>query len=91
MTMHYQFFREIILSIEKGGSFVSLSDERSLIFACDGIQGKRGLMHLLLSFVPDHLQEGVAKVSIQQVVSENIDYGKHAWVEEFEIKYAMAD
>ncbi len=33
LASHYQFFREILLSLEKGGVFVLLSDERNPVFS----------------------------------------------------------
>ncbi len=43
-TAHYQFFREVILTIEKGGTFVLLSDERSPVFKCRSGNQEKGLM-----------------------------------------------
>ena len=89
IASYYQFFREVIFALELGGSFVLLSDERSLTFSCDGPQGKRGLMPFLLSLVPQSVLPRVATVSVQQVVAAIKASERHGWITEFERKYGL--
>lgn len=90
LAVHYQFFREVLFSLELGGSFVLLSDERNPTFRYTGPGGDRGLVPLLLSLVPENLHDRVAMVSIQQVVQAIKSSGRHTWIEEFEKKYGLS-
>jgi hypothetical protein len=89
LAIHYQFFREFLFALERGGSFVLLSDDRSPTFFCHGPMGKRGLMPLLLSFVPEPLRDRIGMVSIQQVVAAIKESERHGWIAQFEMKYGM--
>lgn len=89
LATHYQFFREVLFALELGGAFVLLSDERNPTFACPNSAGKRGLVPLLLSFVPENFHDRVAMVSIQQIVQTIKDSGRHPWIADFESKYAL--
>lgn len=89
LSSHYQFFRGVLFALEKGGTFLLLSDERSPTFFCrDGTT--RGLMPLLLKYIPRHLQNQVGHLSIQDVVKAIQLPGRHEWVEQFKTKYGMA-
>ena len=90
LAPHYQFFRELLFALEMGGSFVLLSDERSPVFYCDGPQGQRGLMPLLLGLLPEELRKNVAAISIQELVAEIQLSGRHEWIDEFCLKYGLA-
>jgi hypothetical protein len=90
LSEHYQFFRELILALEKGGIFVLLSDDRSPVFRCQGPKGERGLLPLLLSLVPAEIKRSVAQVSVQELVGEIEKTGKHGWIKDFKEKYALA-
>jgi len=90
-TVHYQFFREVILAIEKGGTFVLLSDERSPVFRCPSGETEKGLMPFLTGLLPARLQERVASISTQELIGTIEQHKKHHdWVFEFKKKYAMA-
>jgi hypothetical protein len=65
LATYYQFFREVIFSLELGGSFVLLSDERSPTFICDGPQGRRGLMPFLLSLL--HVFDNIKQVHLAEL------------------------
>jgi hypothetical protein len=87
---HYQFFREILFSLEKGGAFVLLSDERSPVFHCSANGEKRGLMPFLMEFIPDELKNRVASISVQQLTNAIKESYKHAdWIDQFECKYGL--
>jgi len=90
LSVHYQFFREVLFALELGGNFVLLYDERNPTFICNGALGKRGLMPLLLSFVPEDMRERVRMLSVQQVVWAINSTGRHEWIEKFESKYGLS-
>lgn len=90
-ALHYQFFREVILSVEKNGTFVLLSDERSPVFSSSTGEDRRGLMPFLTSFLPEHLKARVISISTQEFVRELERSPTHQdWIPEFKRKYAMA-
>lgn len=87
---HYQFFREVIFSIVKDGTFVLLSDERSPVFRCGPAENEKGLMPFLTGLLPEHLRGRVASISTQELVSAIEQYPRHNdWVIEFKKKYGM--
>jgi len=88
MSMHYQFFRELLFALEKAGNFVLLSDERSPVFQ-DAETG-RGRMALLKSLLPADAQMRVHAVSVQRVVNAIERTGRHEWISEFKSKYGLA-
>ena len=89
LASHYQFFREVLFAVEKEGTFILLSDERSPTFFCDGPSGQRGLFKFLLNFVPVSIQSRIGSVSVQDLVASIKDSYRHPWIEEFEKKYGM--
>lgn len=89
LAPHYQFFRELLFAVSKGGTFILLSDDRSPVFYCDGSQGKRGLMPFLLGLLPHEIRNKVAAISIQELVKEIQSSGKHEWIDEFGLKYGL--
>lgn len=89
LAPHYQFFRGLLFALEKGGSFILLSDERSPVFFCNGPDGQRGLMPLLVELLPDELRTKVAGISIQELVAEIELSGRHEWIGEFIVKYGL--
>jgi hypothetical protein len=89
LSSHYQFFRELILALEKGGIFVLLSDDRSPVFRCKGPHGERGLMPLLISLLPTELKQHIAQVSVQELVAEIENSSEHGWIKDFKEKYAL--
>jgi hypothetical protein len=89
LSEHYQFFREVILALEKGGIFVLLSDDRSPVFRTQGSKGERGLMPLLIGLLPEKLRQRVAQVSLQELVEEIEKTGENKWIKDFKEKYAL--
>lgn len=87
---HYQFFREVLFSLEKGGIFILLSDERSPVFH-GGLKGtNRGLMPFLLTCVPQKLKGQILSISVQDLVSEIQVVSNHSdWINEFKRKYGL--
>ena len=87
---HYQFFREVLFSIEKGGIFVLLSDERSPVFHCSVNGSDNGVMPFLTEFVPDQYKSGIISISIQKLVGEIKESVIHQdWIGDFENKYGL--
>lgn len=88
---HYQYFREVLFGLEKGGTFVLLSDERSPVFHCTVNRVNKGLMPFLLQFVPEEYKDRIASVSIQDLVNSIKKSAKHQdWIKDFETKYGLA-
>jgi len=65
------------------------ADDRSPTFwqECDG--ATRGLLPLLLSFVRESFCSRVGMVTVQEVVTAIQETGRHAWITDFESKYAL--
>src|SRR5205807_3102288 len=57
LANHYQFYRELLLSIERRGYFILLADDRSPVFRSRGGGRERGLWHLLSSLAPAALRD----------------------------------
>ena len=90
LVNYYQFFREILLSIDKDGYFVLLSDERSPVFNYQNGGKVRGLIPLLTEFVPDKYKDRIVLVTIQEIVHSIKSTGRHNdWINEFELKYGL--
>jgi len=90
LVNYYQFFREILLSIDKDGFFVLLSDERSPVFNYKNGEEVRGLIPLLIEFVPDKYKDRIVLITVQEIAKSIINSGKHIdWIDEFEIKYGL--
>ena len=90
LVNYYQFFREILLSIEKGGYFVLLSDERSPVFNCNAGAKSKGLMPLLVEFVPDNYRNRIIQITVQEVVEYISKSESHNdWIDEFKDKYGL--
>ena len=90
-SAHYQFFREVLLSLEKGGTFVLLSDERSPVFHCKSEKVQRGIMPFLTEFIPAQYRSRIASISIQELIGYLKTNEKHRdWLGEFELKYGMS-
>jgi len=91
LAAYYQFFREVILALELGGSFVLLYDQRNPSFECSGSKGKRGVMPFLLSLVPAALQSKIHTITMQQLAADIRATGRHDWMAEFDQKYGLAE
>ena len=88
---HYQFFREVLLALEKRGTFVLLSDDRSPVFHCSAEGKERGLMPFLTGILPPDLHPKVASISTQELVGSIKNFsGHHDCIFEFEKKYGIA-
>lgn len=88
---HYQFFREVLFSLKKGGIFVLLSDERSPVFHCDANGKRKGIMPFLIEFIPLTYRTRIVSISIQELVEQLKTKENHRdWIEEFQLKYRIA-
>lgn len=91
LSSHYQFFREVLFALAKGGHFVLLADERNPVFYRDGAHGPRGLIPFLLQMTPAEYQGHIHCLTVQHVVGAVKASGRHEhWIGEFEKKYALA-
>lgn len=90
LVNYYQFFREILFSLEKDGVFVLLFDERSPVFNYKSGDKVRGLIPLLIEFVPEKYRDRIILLTVQEIVNSISLSGKHNdWISEFEIKYGL--
>jgi POLQ-like helicase len=91
-TNYYQFFRESLFAIHKGGHFVLLHDARSPVFLRQGKNGAvtTGLWPLLLELSPAPMRSRLHPVTIQQVVAAIQASGRHQdWIAQFKKKYGI--
>ena len=90
LSSYYQFFRELLLAVERDGKFVLLFDSRNPTFLSDGRPGQRGLVPFLLECVPPHLKQQVVTVTVQELVTAIKSSNRHPWISEFERKYGLS-
>lgn len=94
LSTSYQFFREVLFAVQKGGHFVLLHDARNPTFLSggpDSPDGPRGLWPLLTGLVPEQLRERLHIVSMQQVVDAIRASERHDdWIGEFATKYGLS-
>jgi hypothetical protein len=91
-AQYYQFFRIVLFALEYEKPCVLLSDARSPTFdnrGKDGHQPQRGVLPLLLDFVPEKLRPMVKAVNVQDVVTAIKSSGRHPWISEFVLKYGL--
>jgi len=92
LACYYQFFREALFALQKGGYFVLLYDERNPTFVCAGSDGRRGLLPFLLSHLPGGALAKVKHVTVQAVFASIMASGRHSdWTGEFARKYGLAN
>jgi hypothetical protein len=90
LATYYQFFREVVFAIQKGGHFVLLCDQRSPVFYRPDHDGDQGLMPFLLTFVPAQHRNRVHAVTIQAVAESIRQSGRHGdWISIFNAKYGL--
>ncbi len=83
-VQNYQFYRELLFALVKGGSFVLLCDERNPVFPA--------IWRELLDTVPSEYRDRLAMISVQRLVWEIRATGRHDdWIFDFVRKYGMAD
>lgn len=88
LANYYQFFREVLFAIDKGGVFVLLVDERNPAF--DSPDGSRGLWPKLIQLVPQSHRPRLAKITVQEVAQAIEKFGRHNdWIGSFKQKYAL--
>ncbi len=89
LVRHYQFFREVTFALSKGGKFVLLIDARNPAFNRQG-PTERGLYPFLKTAVPPEHQDRIACVTIQSVIQNLRQSGKHEdWLPSFIAKYGL--
>jgi hypothetical protein len=91
-AVYYQFFRESLFALAKGGHFVLLYDARSPVFVRPGLDGpsSNGLWTFLLAQAPPSMRGRLHAVTIQQLVGTIEEYPRHQdWIGLFKQKYAL--
>jgi hypothetical protein len=91
-TAYYQFFRESLFALAKGGHFVLLYDARSPVFVKQGSTGASpyGLWTFLLAQAPPAMARQLHAVTIQKVVAAIETSPTHQdWIGIFKEKYGM--
>jgi len=87
---YYQFFREVLFALSKGGVFVLLHDARNPTFVSEGPDEKRGLLPFLTSLLPKDVRDKVKQVTVQEVFEAVKESGQHEdWADEFAGKYGL--
>lgn len=90
LANYYQFFREIVFALAKGGEFVLLFDRRSPVFYRPVDEADTGLMAFLSTLVPKKHMCHVHAISIQEVAASIRRSGRHnTWIGDFEEKYGL--
>jgi hypothetical protein len=90
-TIYYQFFREVLFSLTKGGSFILLHDERNPAFLRLSKNGKKsGLWPFLTGSIPSQYASRIARITIQQLTEAIERTRRHQdWIDEFKEKYGI--
>lgn len=90
-TNYYQFFREILFAMTKGGSYVLLHDERSPAFVKGSKEDEKlGLWPFLKETIPNEYDSNVSRITIQEVVRSIEESGRlNDWIDEFKMKYGI--
>lgn len=86
---HYQFYRELLMTLDKQGYFVLLGDARSPVFLTEDETGRRGLWRLLVSLLPDEIKSRVAFIPIHRIIEHAEEIGGHDWTVAFRKKYGL--
>jgi hypothetical protein len=88
LSIYYQFYRELMFSLEKNGYYFVLLDKRNPAF-CKYFAGEsRGLVPFLTGLLPEKIKPLVKVLYIQDVLSK-IDPKVYPWVQEFAEKYGI--
>jgi hypothetical protein len=86
LAFDYQFYRELLFALHRGGHFVLLHDARSPIF--EG--APKSALPRLVEQLPAHLRGRIAAITVQQVVAAIHASARHDdWIGEFEAKYGL--
>lgn len=89
-TCYYQFFREALFSLAKGGILVLLYDGRSPVFVRTTGEEPGGLWTFLIQAIPEEHRPSFARLTIQQVVEAIDNSGRHTdWLNTFRTKYGL--
>ena len=90
LANYYQFFREVVFALEKGGHFALIFDQRSSVFYGPDNDGNQRLMPFLLTFAPPQHRDRIHAITIQAVAQAIRQSGRHSdWVNVFDAKYGL--
>ena len=87
-VIYYQFYRELMFALENNGYFVLLIDKRNPVFQKQTPKGDRGLIPVLMKYLPAHIQKEIKVIYIQDVVPL-LEKHRYTWAGEFRKKYGM--
>jgi hypothetical protein len=88
LANHYQFYRELLLALEKRGSFVLIADHRSPVWRSK-VEPRRGVWEFLTRDLPDAVRARTRLITVQEIVAAIEASGRHPWIGEFKRKYAL--
>ena len=86
---HYQFYRELLLALQKGGYFVLLGDARSPVFVRQDRGVAKGTRSRLVALLSPRVRSSVAYLTVQQLVERAEQIGGHDWTAAFRAKYVL--
>lgn len=89
LVNNYQYFRELLFALKKGGIFVLLYDQRNPTFFNSNGTQTRGLMDYLKKLTPARYHDRIAHISIQELVAEIEKTNNNGWINEFKVKYGL--
>ena len=88
LSIYYQFFRELIFSIENKGYYVILIDKENPSFIKGESGFERGLIPTLTKSLPLQIKSKIKIIYIQDVLSI-LEKNRYIWVKEFRNKYGI--
>lgn len=88
LSIYYQFFRELIFSIENNGYYVILIDKENPSFIKGESGFERGLIPTLTKSLPLQIKSKIKIIYIQNVLSV-LEKNNYKWVQEFRNKYGI--
>lgn len=87
---HYQFYRELLFSVEQQGYFFLLYDERNPYFVNQYPGDYRGIFTRLCSKLPEDIRKRASAISIQKLCNSiKESRGHEGWIQEFAEKYGL--
>jgi POLQ-like helicase len=90
LAPYYQFFREVLFALERGGHFVLLCDADNPVFLRQGPNGARGFFPFLKDLVSSEHQGKVHLLTIQTICTAIEDSGAgDSWLAVFRQKYGI--
>lgn len=89
---NYQFYRELLFALVKGGAYILLCDERNPVFAGTDPNARpnEGLWQKLVASLPRTFHRNLGLITVQHVVQTIRSTGRHGdWINDFVRKYGI--